>query len=101
MHLVEIFLPLTDNDGKRFPEKLFTTIREELAEEFGGVTSFSRAPAHGMTDEGNKVVHDEIIVTEVMVEKLDPEWWARYREKLEKAFAQDEVLVRASAIVRL
>ncbi len=101
MHLVEIFLPVADNDGKRFPEKLFATVREELTAQFGGVTSFSRAPAHGMIDEGNKVVHDDIVVTEVMVEQLDPAWWARYRQKLEKIFAQDEILIRASEIVRL
>jgi hypothetical protein len=101
MHLVEIFLPVADNDGKRFPEELFATVREELTARFGGVTTFSRAPAHGMIDEGNKVIHDDIVVTEVMVERLDPEWWSRYRNKLEKVFAQDEILVRASEIVRL
>jgi hypothetical protein len=38
---------------------------------------------------------------EVMVERLDPEWWAQYRRELEGRFAQDEMVVRAQEVRRL
>jgi hypothetical protein len=36
-----------------------------------------------------------------MVEHLDRDWWARYRQSLEQEFAQDEILIRASQTERL
>ena len=36
MHLVQLFLPLHDNDGERFPASSFVAVRTELAEAFGG-----------------------------------------------------------------
>ena len=101
MHLVELFLPLTDNEGKRFKESLFADICKELADRFGGVTSFSRAPAHGVTEETGRRVHDDMIVIEVMAESLDRDWWTVYRRNLEKRFHQDEILIRSSVVERL
>ncbi len=48
MHLVEIFLPLADNDGKRFPQSTFHSVAHALTERFGGVTAYTRAPASGI-----------------------------------------------------
>jgi hypothetical protein len=36
-----------------------------------------------------------------MVEALDPAWWSEYRGRLEKRFAQDELVIRALEIRRL
>jgi hypothetical protein len=44
MHLIEIFLSLTDNRGKPFDDSKFAEVRKTLAEQFGGVTAFTRAP---------------------------------------------------------
>src|SRR6185295_11122996 len=101
MHLIQILLPLSDNQGNRFRADQFGRRREELTKAFGGVTAFTRAPAQGSTDTGGAVVHDDIVVFEVMVERLDRDWWARYRQSLEQEFAQDEILIRASKIERL
>ena len=38
MHLIQLFLPLYDNDGQAFAKPLFDTVRGELTERFGGVT---------------------------------------------------------------
>ena len=46
------------------------------------------------------MVHDDIVVMEVMTATLDPEW-AAYRKQLERYFVQDEIVIRASAITRL
>jgi hypothetical protein len=68
---------------------------------FGGVTAFTRAPAQGSNAAGGTVVHDDIVVMEVMAATLDPEWWAAYRKQLERDFVQDEIVIRARAITRL
>jgi hypothetical protein len=70
MHLVEIFLPLNDNDGRPFGTEKYAEVREHLTARFGGLTAFSRSPAQGTTSDGGKTVHDEIIVFEVMAETL-------------------------------
>ena len=99
MHLVEIFLPLSDNEGRAFGPDLFAEVRRELTERFGGLTAFSRAPALGLwkQDQG-ETARDDIVVLEVMSERLDREWWSHYRATLERRFRQDVIVVRASAV---
>jgi hypothetical protein len=101
MHLVEILLPVSDNDGKRFPEQKFAALRQELTDLFRGATAFTRAPAQGTFEDKGKVQRDDILIFEVMTERLDRTWWASYRSKLEAEFAQDEIVVRTSPIERL
>jgi hypothetical protein len=101
MHLVEIFLPLNDNDGRPFGTEKYAEVREHLTARFGGLTAFSRSPAQGTTSDGGKTVHDEIIVFEVMAEILDASWWKSYRLQLEREFRQDEIVVRASTVTLL
>lgn len=102
MYLVELFLPLRDNDGAAFPKALYDTTRTELAERHGGVTAFTRAPATGLwEDDEGSVQRDEVVLFEVMVEHVDHGWWRGYRESLEARFRQDEVLVRATRVERL
>jgi hypothetical protein len=48
MHLVQILLPLFDNDGVSLPRQLFARVRDELTEKFGGLTAFTRSPAEGV-----------------------------------------------------
>ena len=101
MHLVEILLPVAGNDGQPFHPQKYTDIRAELTRRFGGMTAFARAPAHGEFHDRGAVVHDDIIVFEVMSETLDSEWWAAFRKRVEQEFAQDEIVIRASTITRL
>ena len=101
MHLVQLLLPLRDQDGKPFPRSQYRKIREELTERFGGLTAYTRAPAEGLWDLGDEVAFDDIVVYEVMASDLDRQWWRQYREGLERAFDQDELVVRAQAIERL
>lgn len=102
MHLIQLFLPLYDNAGQAFPATRFETVRTELTDVFGGVTAFVRAPAVGIwEDKGGDVQRDHVVLVEVMVAQLDHGWWARYRQQLQRRFAQDEILVRAIAIERL
>lgn len=102
MHLVELFLPLHDDAGARFPRDCYDAVRTELTDMFGGVTAFTRTPATGLWEDGSgDVQRDEMVLFEVMVGRLDHAWWRRYRETLAQRFRQDEVLVRATAVERL
>lgn len=104
LHLVRIILPLYDNEGRAFPRADFDRVRDELTERFGGVTAFRRAPAEGAwkdDDDGGGVTRDQVVVYEVMTERLERDWWADYRERLARHFRQDELLVTATAAERL
>jgi hypothetical protein len=72
MHLVQLLLPLYDNNKQHFLREEFNRVRDDLAERFGGVTAFSRSPAEGVWREGQgDVSHDEVVIFEVMTERLD------------------------------
>jgi hypothetical protein len=98
-HLVQLLLPLTDNDGERFDQQRFEAVRRELTQRFGGVTAYMRSPATGLwKKESGAVDRDEVAIVEVMVETLDAEYWRDYRERLESAFGQQSLVCRAIAI---
>ena len=94
-YLVQILLPVYDNDGHRFPSAPYNEVRTKLRQMFGGLTAYSRAPAEGVWESGTTVTRDDIIVVEVMVDLLDCVWWSAYRRDLERLFRQDQIVVRA------
>ena len=99
MYLVQLLLPLYNNSGVRFEPALFNDVRSELVERFGGITAFSRAPAQGLWHDSEQVIRDDLIIYEVMVEKLDQGWWRNYRGQLEGRFQQQSLIIRAQRIV--
>lgn len=102
MYVIQIFVPLRDNDGIPFTRNLMDALRQELTERFGGVTAHLRAPAAGAwKDEEGEVARDDVVIVEVMVDELDRAWWAGYRSRLEERLRQDEVLIRALPCDRL
>jgi hypothetical protein len=97
MYLIQILLPLFDNGGKPFPQHQYEQVRDELAENFGGITTYVRSPAKGLWKEsGTQTVHDDIVIYEVMTELLDRSWWLTYREELAVRFRQDVLIMRVS-----
>lgn len=102
MYLIQLLLPLYDNDGKQIPKPLFMEIRDELVKAFGGLTAYSRAPAHGLWREtDDETVRDDLIVHEVMAEEIDHPWWRAYRASLEARLRQQQVLIRAHPVEML
>ena len=96
MHLVQILLPVYDNQQNPQPHDEFRRVRRELTERFGGLTVYTRAPAEGMWKlNDNHTTRDDIVIFEVMTEALDEGWWRAYRGELERRFRQDVVVVRA------
>lgn len=102
MHLVQLFLPLRDNDGEAFPARMFGAVRAELTEAFGGVTAYQRAPATGLwEDDEDQVQRDDLVLFEVMVAAVDHGWWKHYVAELATRFRQEEILARALPCERL
>ena len=101
MHLIEIFLPLSDNDGRRFAAADYAGVRKQLTEKFGGLTAFSRSPAEGIDTGHGHERHDELVVFEIMTEQLDEAWWTAWRRQLETTFRQDRILIRRSEVTLL
>jgi hypothetical protein len=102
MHLVELFLPLSDNEGSPFARPAYASVEKELTDVFGGVTAYPRAPASGVWKQGDEErKRDDLIVYEIMTEKLDRDWWTSFREKLERIFKQERILIRSHEICLL
>lgn len=102
MHLIQIFLPVRDNNDKPFPPEKFTHLREVLIKKFGGLTAYNRAPAEGLwKDEQKAAHHDEIVIFEVMANELDGPWWQAYKQQLKQTFSQEEMIIRVQKILLL
>lgn len=97
MYLIQLLLPLRDNEGRAFTRAEFSRVRTELTDRFGGVTSFLQAPASGLwkDEEAGEAKRDELVLFEVMTGELNRAWWAAYRRELETRFRQRELVVRA------
>lgn len=99
MHLIQILLPLYDNEGNPFTQDEFLKVRDELSERFGGITTYMRSPARGIWKETKEsAVHDDIVIYEVMAADMDRDWWSKYRQQLTVSFRQDVLIVRASEV---
>lgn len=101
MYLIQILLPLEDEDGTTFPTTQYDRLAQQLTDRFGGVTGFLRSPAEGRWKQGAQTEHDEIVVMEVMIDEVDRAWWANLRKRLTKQFRQDEIVIRCQPIERL
>lgn len=99
MYLIQILLPLYDNEGQPFGQDQFLLVRDELSERFGGITTYMRSPARGLWKETrDTTVHDDIVIYEVMTKELDRNWWQGYRERLTLKFRQALLIVRVSEV---
>ena len=81
--------------------RAYGRVRSELSCRYGGITSFTRAPAEGMWKEGGHTNRDDIVVFEVMTRDLDHTWWERYRADLEDRFQQEAIVMRAIKVEML
>ena len=101
MNLVQILLPIRNNDGQAFGKSLFDEVRTDLADHFGGVAAYMRAPATGIWEDNGEQVKDDVVIFEVMVDHIEREFWRLYRLELQEKFEQDVVVVRAQKMEML
>ena len=94
--LVQLLLPLSDNNREPYSPQEFVRVRRELTDRFGGVTAYTRSPAEGFwEDEDGQTRRDDVIVVEVMVQELERTWWRSYGAEVARRFAQEELVIRA------
>ena len=100
-HLVQILLPTKDNQGKDHAGGLLQSLVHEVTTIHGGATAYLRSPGTGLWQDEGKVVEETVVVVEVLVRRLNRDWWRRYRKHLEEALRQQEVMVRATKVKTL
>jgi hypothetical protein len=101
MKLVQILLPVRDNHGRKFKRALYSKLHRELVLRFGGLTAHARSPAHGLWTSEGSTKRDDMIIMEVMTKRFDRRWWKKYRRSLERAFRQEEIVIRAHNIIQV
>jgi hypothetical protein len=99
-HLVQILVPKFDGRGELIPTAELQELARELAESFGGVTCYLRAPAVGLWQPGGEspIERDEIVIFEVMTGAIDRAFWRRLRTGLEDRFKQAELVIRSHPV---
>ena len=100
-YLFQILLPKQTGRGERVRQDWFEQLLEELTDEFGGATSFVRAPGQDLWQSGSGVERGNIAVVAVMTDRLDADYWRALRERLERELAQEEIVLRAQSIIPL
>ena len=101
MYLIQLLLPLHDNEKQPFPAAQFNAVRTKLTHKFGGVTAYLRAPAKGLWEAGEGINSDDVVLFEIVAERLDKGWWHEYRINLQRIFQQEEVLIWATTVAKL
>lgn len=100
-YLVQILVPKETGKGEPVSKEWFNKFFKELTDEFGGATSFIRAPGEGLWRSGGTTERDSVVVVEVMTAKLAPEFWRSLRERLQRELSQEELIIRAQEIIAL
>ncbi|MHA4739120.1 hypothetical protein [Dyadobacter sp. MSC1_007] len=102
MYLMQIFIPTRDNDGGRFPEEHYTSLRDELTGRFGGATIYARSPVEGIWKKSSESTDvDQMIIYEVLADEIDNQYWKTLKSHLETLFRQEEILMRYFNVTKI
>ena len=93
MKLIQIFLPLYDNSGRRFAARMYSTERDALVERL--VASRPICVRQRKVCGRTKERPHDMVILEMMVRRVDRKWWNDHRHKLERRFKQKELVVRS------
>ena len=98
--LVQIFIPLYDNNGVSFPATEYLKLQTFFIEKFNGVTVYKRAPANGLwkEDSGDSPVKDDLVIFEVVTSSIDKGFWSETKMQLQRNFKQESILIRSWAV---
>ncbi len=99
--LVQLLLPVADDHGRKYPAPFWDSLKTRLADAFGGVTAYTRAPAEGIWAPDAGTARDTIFLVEVMTDRIDEGWWSDLRRGLEHDLRQEEIVIRALPFTRL
>ena len=101
MVLIQLLLPAGGAQGGDH-RTAFAETRAELAARFTGLTAYIRSPAKGVwTAPDGRTEEDDVVMIEIVADRLDRDWWRAYTKTLRERFHQDAIHVRAVAIEML
>ena len=101
MVLIQLLLPTTLPSGAPSQDATaaLADTRRELAKMFDGLTAYVRSPAKGIrTAPDGHTEQDDVVMVEVVTDRVDRPWWRAYAATLAERFRQDAIHVRAMAI---
>jgi hypothetical protein len=99
--LIQLLLPTTFPNGTASQDAsaAVTDTRRELAQTFDGLTAYVRSPAKGIwTAPDGHLEQDDVVMSEIVTDRFNREWWRAYSTVLSKRFTQDVIHVRALAV---
>lgn len=92
--LIQLFLPLADNQGKLFPPAYFNAVKQQLTQKFSGLSVYENSPVNGSWKDKAEVKKDSLLVYEVMSDEIDAAFWEKYKTRLQKQFKQESIVIR-------
>jgi len=96
VYLIQLLLPAVVAQPDDSSSDPVARTRRELVEAFGGLTAYLRTPAQGVwTSPDGGRAHDDVVMVEVVAEKIDRGWWREYTQRLARRFEQEAIHVRA------
>jgi hypothetical protein len=101
MYLIQVLLPLYDNNKQVFQKRVFDNIRDNLKDVFGGVTIYRNSPAEGVWSNETGTDYDELITAEIITNNLDKALWQQFKHELEHIFKQKEIMMRCIEFQKL
>jgi hypothetical protein len=92
----DIYLPLTDNSGRYFPDSHFDGVEGRLVDRFGGLTSQQRQfPLRGIWHGSTRLYLDQVVVMTVLDFRRhgSTRFIAQLKQALLREFEQEEILI--------
>ena len=92
----DVYLPLTDNDGRPFSDDLFKSVHNRLLDHFGGLTAQQRDfPLQGIWQGEQRVYHDQVIILTVLDfrRRGSTRFITQLKQGLLRELAQLEILI--------
>jgi hypothetical protein len=97
----DLYLPLTDNDGRPIPDAMFDAVERRLVGRFGGLTSQQRDfPLRGIWQGESRIYLDQVIVMTVLDfrSRGSTRFIAELKRQLLREFEQLEILITEQSL---
>jgi hypothetical protein len=97
----DLYLPLTDNDGRSIPDAMFDAVERRLVARFGGLTSQQRDfPLRGIWQGESRIYLDQVIAMTVLDfrGRGSTRFIAELKRQLLRDFEQLEILITEQSL---
>lgn len=97
----DIYLPLTDNEGRPIPDDVFRDVHQRLLARFGGLTAQQREfPLQGIWQGGSRLYLDLVIILTVLDFRRQgsTRFFTQLKQDLLRAFEQLEILITEQSL---